>query len=132
MVIRTISQQGSSSEDMRIAKSEYLEVIYRILCIHLGTPPKEFMWQWEDKDKEFHRDGILTPVQFAEKYISIPYKDYVCIVNDARTSSPFERTYTVKFLGNIISIAQLLNNLLDNILFDSHTNPSDYDSLPTV
>ena len=30
--------------------------IHRILCIHLGTPPEHFTWQWRDKDGAFHRD----------------------------------------------------------------------------
>ena len=41
----------------RAEKAEILRVIYRMLCIHLGTPPERFDWQWTDKDREFHRDG---------------------------------------------------------------------------
>jgi aminopeptidase C len=29
-----------------------MPVVYRILCIHLGTPPERFDWQWTDKDKK--------------------------------------------------------------------------------
>ena len=45
------------------AKQETLSVIYQVLCIHLGTPPSTFDWQWKDKDGEFHRDGATTPMQ---------------------------------------------------------------------
>src|SRR5215475_15439685 len=34
----------------RQEKSDVLKVIYRILCIHLCTPPERFDWQWTDKD----------------------------------------------------------------------------------
>ena len=44
----------------RAVKADILQVIYRVLCIHLGTPPETFDWQWTDKDKHFHRDGVLT------------------------------------------------------------------------
>ena len=71
-----------------------------MLCIHLGTPPAEFDWQWNDKDKKFHRDGVLTPLQFAEKYIKIPIEDYICLVHDPRETSPYNRTFTVQYLGN--------------------------------
>src|SRR5580698_2976592 len=47
-------------ETARAAKAEVMQVIYRVLCIHLGTPPERFDWQWTDKDKKFHRDGVLT------------------------------------------------------------------------
>ena len=89
-------------EAARAAKAGIMEVVYRILCIHLGTPPERFDWQWTDKDKEFHRDGVLTPREFAAKYVDLPVSEYVCLVNDPRPSSPLGRTFTVEYLGNVI------------------------------
>jgi len=86
----------------RAEKAEILRVIYRVLCIHLGTPPERFDWQWTDKDREFHRDGVLTPQEFAAKYVELPVADYVCLVHDPRASSPQGRTFTVEYLGNVI------------------------------
>jgi bleomycin hydrolase len=86
----------------RTAKAEIMQVIYRILCIHLGTPPEQFDWQWTDKDKTFHRDGVLTPQEFVTKYVDLPVSEYVCLVNDPRPSSPIGRTFTVEYLGNVI------------------------------
>ena len=79
-----------------------MEVVYRILCIHLGTPPEHFDWQWTDKDKKFYREGVLTPQEFAAKYVDLPVSEYVCLVNDPRPSSPTGRTFTVEYLGNVI------------------------------
>jgi bleomycin hydrolase len=89
-------------EAARAAKAEIMQVVYRVLCIHLGTPPERFDWQWTDKDKNFHRDGVLTPQEFAAKYVDLPVSDYVCLVNDPRPSSPVGRTFTVEYLGNVI------------------------------
>ena len=86
----------------RAAKADVLQVVHRILCIHLGTPPERFDWQWTDKDKKFHRDGVLTPQEFAAKYVKLPVSDYVCLVNDPRPSSPVGRTFTVEYLGNVV------------------------------
>jgi bleomycin hydrolase len=86
----------------RAAKAEIMQVAYRILCIHLGTPPERFDWQWTDKDKKFRRDGVLTPQEFAAKYVDLPVSDYVCLVNDPRPSSPIEATFTVEYLGNVV------------------------------
>ena len=86
----------------RAVKAEIMQVIYRILCIHLGTPPERFDWQWTDKDKEFHRDGVLTPQEFAANYVDLPVDEYVCLVNDPRPASPIGRTFTVEYLGNVI------------------------------
>jgi bleomycin hydrolase len=93
---------AQSTEAARAAKAEILQSIYRILCIHLGTPPERFDWQWTDKDKEFHRDGVLTPQEFAAKYVDVPVSEYVCLVHDPRPSSPVGRTFTVEYLGNVV------------------------------
>jgi bleomycin hydrolase len=100
---RTVrAAKAEGLETARAAKAEIMQVIYRILCIHLGTPPERFDWQWTDKDKEFHRDGVLTPQEFAAKYVDLPVSEYVCLVNDPRPSSPIGATFTVEYLGNVI------------------------------
>jgi bleomycin hydrolase len=86
----------------RSVKAEILQTIYRVLCIHLGTPPERFDWQWTDKDKKFHRDGVLTPKEFAAKYVDLPLDDYVCLVHDPRPTSPVGATFTVEYLGNVV------------------------------
>jgi bleomycin hydrolase len=111
-VLRTQLRQGARAvraafsrdgiDAARQEKSEILKVIYRILCIHLGTPPERFDWQWTDKDRNFHRDGVLTPQEFAAKYVDLPLDDYVCLVHDPRPSSPAGRTFTVQYLGNVL------------------------------
>jgi bleomycin hydrolase len=93
---------GEDVETARDQKTDVLQVVYRILSIHLGTPPQRFLWQWQDKDKSFHRDGLLTPKEFAESYVTLPVDDYVCLVHDPRPTSPLNRTYTVEYLGNVI------------------------------
>jgi bleomycin hydrolase len=95
--------RAASAGDARTeVKAEALEVVHRMLCLHLGTPPTSFWWQWRDKDKGFHRDGELTPLEFAERYATLPVDDYVCLVHDPRPSSEVGRTYTVEALGNVV------------------------------
>jgi bleomycin hydrolase len=110
-VLRTLLRQGARSvrdaaargaDAARAEKAEVLRVVYRVLCIHLGTPPDRFDWQWTDSDREFHRDGVLTPQDFAAKYVQLPVNDYVCLVHDPRPSNPAGRTYTVQYLGNVV------------------------------
>ncbi|WP_428389429.1 aminopeptidase C [Mucisphaera sp.] len=99
--LRSAAEQAASAESLEELKLEVLDAVYRMLAIHLGTPPTAFDWQWNDKDRKFHRDGRMTPQQFAERYTDIDLDDYVCLVNDPRASSPYGRTYTVEFLGNV-------------------------------
>jgi bleomycin hydrolase len=111
-ILRNLLRQGAKSvreafavggiEAARAAKAEVLRVIHRVLCIHLGTPPGRFDWQWTDSDREFHRDGMLTAREFAERYVGLPLHEYVCLVHDPRPSSPEGRTFTVEYLGNVL------------------------------
>ena len=100
--IRRIYAEEGGLDEMREAKQETLRAIYQVLCIHLGNPPANFDWQWKDKDGEFHRDGAMTPLEFAEKYIATPMEEYVCLVHDPRKNNPPGRTYTVQYLGNVV------------------------------
>ena len=100
--IRNLYAKEAGLDELRDSKNQSLQVIYQILCIHLGTPPRSFNWQWKDKDGEFHRDGEMTPQDFAQKYITTPMEEYVCLVHDPRESSPQGRTYTVQYLGNVL------------------------------
>jgi bleomycin hydrolase len=110
-VLRSLLRQGVKAvreaaadgvEAARAEKASVLRAIYRVLCIHLGTPPDRFWWQWTDKEREFHRDGELTPQEFAARYVDLPIADYVCLVHDLRPSSPAGRTFTVQYLGNVL------------------------------
>jgi bleomycin hydrolase len=99
--LRHAIAQGATLDEARETKHELLQVIYRILAIHLGTPPPTVDWQWLDKDRTFHRDGTLTPQEFAARYITLPMDEYVCLVHDPRETSPYGRTFTVEYLGNV-------------------------------
>ena len=101
-VLRDLQSQGATAEDLQQAKHEILTIIYRILCIHMGTPPKHFDWQWRDKDNKFLRDGQMTPHQFLKKYVTLDLGEYVCLVHDPRPSNRFGQTFTVAYLGNVV------------------------------
>ena len=99
--IRDLHARGGDIDAMREIKHDALKVIYRALSIHLGTPPGRFDWQWKDRDGEFHRDGEITPLEFAERYVVTPYEDFVCVVHDPRESNPIGRMFTIDYLGNV-------------------------------
>jgi len=110
-VLRSVLRQGAMGvraaatgdvEAARSEKADVLRVVHRVLCIHLGTPPERFDWQWTDKDRSFHRDGELTPQEFARRYVELPLDEYVCLVHDPRPTSPMGRTFTVEYLGNVL------------------------------
>lgn len=81
------------------AQEQALADVYRILTANLGLPPTEFQWQYRDKDDNFHREGTLTPQDFAREYLPKDLGEYVCVVNDPRNN--YGELYTVDYLGNV-------------------------------
>jgi len=109
--LRGLREKGAAASAIRQVKEKVLLTAFRMLCIHLGTPPASFLWQWTDKEKTFHRDGQMTPKAFAAKYVAIPLDEYICLVHDPRKGSPYGRTFTVRYLGNVVGgqIVKYLN-----------------------
>ena len=109
--LRKAVSRGETPESVKEIKEEVISSVYRILSIHLGAPPLRFDWQWNDKDRQFHRDGEMTPLEFADKYVKQPLDEYVCLVHDPRPTSPVGRTFTVEHLGNVVGggIVKYLN-----------------------
>lgn len=100
--LRAKAAAGVDETELQTAKDETVRHVHRLLAVHLGTPPRSVHWQWRDKDRGFHRDGELTPQQFAERYAGIEPDDFVCLVHDPRPSSVPGQTYTVEHLGNVV------------------------------
>lgn len=100
--LRDMIAKGAGRTEITGVKEDLLNIIYRILSMHLGTPPESFIWQWMDKDRKFHRVEEMTPKEFADRYLDTRVEDYICLVHDPRSYHPPMKTYTVEFLGNII------------------------------
>jgi bleomycin hydrolase len=97
--LRSLIQSGADADAVRSHKESRMADIWRVLCIHLGTPPERFDWQWRDKDKTFHRAGSMTPQEFVAEYVTVDWENYVCLVHDPR--NPVYQTYTVDCLQNV-------------------------------
>ena len=100
MIVRRVVGQiraarGAGDQDTRIAaaRQQGLKDAWRVLAIHLGTPPTSFTWQYRDKDKNFHREGTFTPTQFARHIIPGDLGEYATVQHDPRTENPVGRGY---------------------------------------
>ena len=78
-----------------------LRDVHRVLSIHLGVPPTEFVWQYRDKDNTFHRGGTYTPQQFAEEFLPDDLDNYVNIAHDPRADVPVGHRYTTQFQNDM-------------------------------
>lgn len=100
--LRRMHARGAAEGDLRARKAEMLAVIYRMLAIHLGEPPRSFEWQWRDKDDAFHRVGSITPQQFFERYVGFDLDTYLCLIHCPTADKPFNTLYTIGYLGNVV------------------------------
>lgn len=99
--LREEHTNGTSLEQLQETKTKMVAEMYRLLTMFLGFPPEKFVFEYIDKEKHFHRDSDLTPVEFYSKYVDIKLEDYVSIINAPTKDKPFNRTYTVQYLGNV-------------------------------
>ena len=109
--LREMRAGGADLAALRERKQALLGDFYRMLCVHLGEPPRSFAWQWRDKNKLFHRDGQLTPVEFYERYVGYDLDSLVCLIHCPTADKPLNRLYTIQHLGNVVEgqIVRYLN-----------------------
>ncbi len=100
--LRRAHEEGKSMEELRELKRGCLEEVYRVLCICLGTPPDTFDFKIRAKDGRYISDCGLTPREFYDKYIGLDLTRFVSLINAPTEDKPYMRSYTVKYLGNVI------------------------------
>jgi bleomycin hydrolase len=101
-VLRQMNEQGASTTALREKKGELMEEFYKMLCINLGVPPETFYWEWRDKNGVFNRRGNITPVEFYNEYVGLDLDDFVSLINAPTKDKPFNKLYTVQYLGNMV------------------------------
>ncbi len=100
--LRQMVKAGKSAGEVQEAKAAMLNELYRMLVISLGEPPKKFDLNLRSKDGRLFREFGITPQEFFAKYVGLDLDDYVSMINGPTADKPFNRLYTVKFLGNVV------------------------------
>ena len=101
-VLRDLVARGASEEEINETRKQLMQEVYNLLSVTLGTPPETFDFEYRDKDKEFYRHLNLTPQSFFEQFVGLNLDDYVSIINSPTADKPFNRSYTVEMLGNVV------------------------------
>ena len=89
-------------EAVRKLKDSVLKRIYFLLISAYGLPPQTFDFEYTDKDGNYHKEEGLTPLKFKKQYVGDKLDDYVSLINAPTKSKPFNKSYTVKYLGNVV------------------------------
>ncbi len=101
-ILRDLLAKGASPEEVQVQKENLLQEIFNFLAVNLGLPPRSFDFAYRDKDNVYHRDTNVTPQAFYEKYVGLKLSDYVSIINAPTTDKPYNKSYTVELLGNVV------------------------------
>ncbi|MBO0430922.1 C1 family peptidase [Enterococcus sp. DIV0660C] len=102
VTLRELVAKGSPEAEIQAKKEAMLKEVYQFLAISLGTPPESFDFEYRDEEKNYHIDQNLTPKTFYDKYVGVNLDDYVSIINAPTEDKPFDRSYTVEMLGNVV------------------------------
>ena len=99
--LRRLKAKGAGAGDLRAFKDDALREMYGFLCMSMGCPPESFDFEATDKDKKFVCERGLTPKAFFDKYAGAALDEYVSLIHAPTPPKPFNRTYTVEYLGNV-------------------------------
>lgn len=94
--------QNEGVEKARELKEEVLKDVYNVLTSTLGEIPEKFDVVLHDKDGKLIEDKGMDAHGFFDKYIGADIDDYVSLINSPTEDKPFNKTYTIKYLGNIV------------------------------
>ncbi len=100
--LRALVADGASAETLRAEKEAMLGQLYGFLCSCYTEPPKVFDFEYVDKSKTYHVERGLTPQGFFDRYARELLDRTVSVINAPTADKPWHKTYTVRYLGNVI------------------------------
>ena len=89
-------------EAVKRLKKSLIKKIYFLLVDAYGVPPEKFTFEYTNKEGKYQKVENLTPLSFKEKYIGDRLNDFVSIINAPTKDKPFGKSYTIKYLGNVV------------------------------
>ncbi len=96
--LRAMAAEGYDEAALRDRKMSMLKDFYRILALHLGVPPEEFTWRYEDKEGKIHEIDH-TPRSFYEDAVGVDLRDYVTLFDHA--AHAYDEYYCIKYCRNM-------------------------------
>ena len=100
--IKNMPKDSGINDDIEALKTFMMGKIYIVLCSSFGIPPKTINFEYVDKDKKYNCIKNITPQDFLKEYVEVDLNNYVSIINSPTEDKPFNDTFTVKYLGNVL------------------------------
>lgn len=74
-LLRKFYLELESAINEKNLKTEYMEKAFNVLASVYGLPPKNFNFEYTDKNDKYHIDKNITPKEFYGKYIGVNLTD---------------------------------------------------------
>lgn len=74
--MRKMAREGKKESELRTYKLNCMSDIYRMLVYAFGRPPKNFDFEYRDKDNNYHIDRNLTPKSFFDQYVTVDFDEF--------------------------------------------------------
>lgn len=107
ITLRELVNSDASDEQVQERKQKMLSEVYRMASYSFGQPPVKFDWEYRDDSKAYHREEGITPKEFFDKYVGWDLNEYISIINAPTADKPYDQTYTVEMLGNVVNGRQV-------------------------
>lgn len=107
VILRELVAHQATQSDIDHTREDMLAHIYRVLSITFGEPPVTFDFAYRDTEKQFKVERGLTPQTYFEKFVGWDLSEYVSIINAPTSDKPYNATYNVDMLGNVVGGRQV-------------------------
>ncbi|SET02206.1 bleomycin hydrolase [Prevotella sp. kh1p2] len=95
--LRSMVAAGKPKQAVQARKTEMLGTVYRLLCLTLGAPVKEFSYAFRDSSGRIVvPERKYTPLEFYELTVGRPLNgSFIMVMNDPRR--PYYKTFEVEY-----------------------------------
>jgi bleomycin hydrolase len=101
-LLRRLIKSGMTHEQVYKKKTKCMSDIYNMLVYAIGEPVNTFDLEFTDKNKQYSIFKNLTPKEFYKDFLKCELSKYVSLINAPTDDKPFNQTYTIEFLGNVV------------------------------
>ncbi|MBQ9264437.1 MAG: C1 family peptidase [Clostridia bacterium] len=108
--LRAMVAEKKGENEIQAEKARMLDQIYSFLCACYTEPPKTFDFEYVDKEKQYHIEKGYTPQSFCQKYVGNLLDETVSIIHAPTADKPYEKTFTIRLLGNVVG-GQIVKHL---------------------
>lgn len=105
--LRCAHADGASPDELFAMRREMLTNVQSLLITCLGEPPASFDVRLRNKDDELVLAGTYTPQDFYNEAVGMSLDDFVSVISAPTADKPFNHTYTVKCMGNVVEYGQV-------------------------